>query len=589
MGSWRKNTFANKKQYAKAAAAAVLIGLACIAGGASVPSDRWFEDVTRRAGVANKHTNRSFKNPYAHIMAGYTALGASAAVADYDGDGYDDIFVTDSMEGGKNHLYHNNGNFTFTDVAESAGVANGNDGHNASSDALWFDYNNDGRPDLLVVRFGQNQLFENLGGGKFREVTRQAGLIGYKNAITAIAFDYDHDGYVDLFVGNYFQAVNVFHPETPRFFPESFETANNGGGITVYHNNGDGSFTDVTAKIGFKLSGWTLDLGHGDANNDGWDDLYIACDFGTDRFFLNNGDGTFTDKTETAIGFDTKKGMNVDWGDYDNDGFLDIYVTNITDDYMREGNFLWHNNGNLTFTDVARETGTHDTGWGWGAKFLDYDNDGWLDLYVVNGWVSAGKDSYVPDIFNMVTKPGIDFADARNWPPMGNKSLSGYQKKRLFHNEHGAGFKDEAARHGVDSVRDGRGIAVADFDNDGRLDLFIANANAEPYLYRNTQTTGNHWAQFLLEGTKSNRGAVGAQVRVTAGGKTLLGFVNGGNGFGAQSTARVHFGLGAASTIDRVEIRWPSGAKQVLEKLGADHIYKVQEGKSKTEYLVARR
>ena len=589
MGSSRRNMFANKKQYTKAFAAAVLIGLACIAGGATVLGDKWFEDVTRRAGVANKHTNRAFKNPYAHIMAGYTALGASAAVADYDGDGYDDVFVTDSMEGGKNHLYHNNGNFTFTDVAEKAGVANGNDAHNASSDSLWFDYNNDGRPDLLVVRFGQNQLFENLGGGKFREVTRQAGLIGYKNAITAIAFDYDHDGYVDLFVGSYFQPVNVFQPETPRFFPESFETANNGGGITVYHNNGNGTFTDVTEKIGFKLSGWTLDLGHADANNDGWDDLYIACDFGTDRFFVNNGDGTFTDKTEKAIGFDTRKGMNVDWADYDNDGFLDIYVTNITDDYMREGNFLWHNNGNLTFTDVARENGVHDTGWGWGAKFFDYDNDGWLDLYVVNGWVSAGKDSYVPDIFTMVTKPGIDFADARNWPPMGNKSLSGYQKKRLFHNEHGTGFKDEAARHGVDSVKDGRGIAVADFDNDGRMDLFIANANSEPYLYRNTQTTGNHWAQFLLEGTKSNRGAVGAQVRVTAGGKTLLSFVNGGNGFGAQSTARVHFGLGASSTIDRVEIRWPSGLKQVLEKLSADHIYKVQEGKAKTELLVARR
>ena len=231
--------------------------------------------------------------------------------------------------------------------------------------------------------------------------------------------------------------MNIFQPETPRFFPESFETANNGGGVTVYHNNGNGTFTDVTEKIGFKLSGWTLDLGHGDADNDGFDDLYVACDFGTDRFFLNNGNGTFTDMTEKAIGFDTKKGMNVDWGDYDNDGLLDIYVTNITDDYMREGNFLWHNNGNLTFTDVARETGMHDTGWGWGGKFFDYDNDGWLDLYVVNGWVSAGKESYVPDIFTMVTKPGIDFADARNWPPMGNKSLSGYEKKRLFHNEHG--------------------------------------------------------------------------------------------------------------------------------------------------------
>src|ERR1700693_5144430 len=147
MGSWRRNTFANKKQSTKAVAAAVLIGLACIAGGASVLGDRWFEDVTRRAGVANKHTNRSFKNPYAHIMAGYTALGASAAVADYDGDGFDDVFVTDSMEGGKNRLYHNNGNFTFTDVAETAGVADGNDAKNVSADSIWLDYNNDGRPD----------------------------------------------------------------------------------------------------------------------------------------------------------------------------------------------------------------------------------------------------------------------------------------------------------------------------------------------------------------------------------------------------------------------------------------------------------
>jgi hypothetical protein len=593
MRSWKRDTPENKptpgnrKPRVRIAAGMLLIGVACIAGGASGLGDRWFEDVTQKAGVAHKHTNREFKNPYAHIMAGYTALGASAAVSDYDGDGYDDVFVTDSKEGGKNHLYRNNGNFTFTDVAETAGVADGNDAKNVSADALWLDYNNDGRPDLFVVRFGQSQLFENLGGGKFREVTRKAGLTGYRNSITAIAFDYDRDGYVDLFIGNYFQPVNIFQPESPGFFPESFETANNGGGVTVYHNNHNGTFTDVTEKAGFKLSGWTLDLGHGDANNDGWDDLYVACDFGTDRFFVNNGDGTFTDKTETAIGFDTKKGMNADWGDYDNDGFLDIFVTNITDDYMREGNFLWHNNGNLTFTDVARETGAHDTGWGWGGKFFDYDNDGWLDLYVVNGWVSAGKDSYVPDIFKMVIKPGIDFADARNWPPMGNKSLSGYEKKRLFHNEHGTGFKDEAPRHGLDSTRDGRGVAVADFDNDGRLDLFVANANAEPYLYRNSQTTGNHWVQFLLEGTKSNRTAVGAQVRVTAGGRTLLGFVNGGNGFGAQSMSRVHFGLGRDDKIEKVEIRWPSGLKQNPDPPGVDHIYKIREGKSNTEILVA--
>jgi hypothetical protein len=563
--------------------------------------DRWFEDITEKAGVGKPHHNRAFDNQYATIMAGYTALGASAAVADYDGDGFDDLYVTDSALTGRNHLYHNNRNLTFTDVAETAGVAAGNDAANASADSLWFDYNNDGRPDLLVVRFGQNVLFQNLGGGKFKDVTKSAGITRYANAITAVAFDYDHDGFVDLFVGCYFQPVNIFKPDTPKFFPESFETANNGGGVIAFHNNGNGTFTDVTEKIGLKLNGWTLDLGHADADNNGWDDLYVACDFGTDRYFVNNGNGTFTDKTESAIGVDTKKGMNADWGDYDNDGLLDIYVTNITSDYMREGNFLWHNNGNQTFTDVSRETNTYDTGWGWGGKFFDYDNDGWLDLYVMNGWVSSGPESYVPDIFEMIIKPGIDLADARNWPPMGNKSLSGYEKKRLFHNERGQTFTEQAARHGLDSTRDGRGVAVADFDNDGRLDLFVANANGAPYLYRNVLPatgagpaapagsgrgpgSGPHWVELALQGTKSNRGAVGAQVRVTAGGTTRLRFVDGGNSFGGQSTARVHVGLGSAATLERVEIRWPSGVKQTVDNIPADRITKIVEGSPATAF-----
>jgi hypothetical protein len=562
-----------------APAAGAGAGRAAAVGTGAAAEERWFEDVTRRAGLAVAHHNRVFHNPYADIMAGYTALGAAAAVADYDGDGYEDLFVTDSSESGRNHLYHNNGDLTFTDVAEAAGVAAGNDAGNATADALWLDYNNDGRPDLFVVRFGHSQLFENLGNGKFKDVTRQAGLGRYANSITAIAFDYDHDGYLDLFVGNYFKPVNLFQPDTSRFFPESFETANNGGGVTVYHNNRDGTFTDVTARVGLGgLSGWTLDLGHGDADNDGWDDLYVACDFGTDRFFVNNRDGTFSDRTATAIGFDTKKGMNADWGDYDNDGWLDIFVTNITDDYMREGNFLWHNNGNLTFTDVARETGTWETGWGWAGKFFDYDNDGWLDLYVVNGWVSAGPQSYVPDIFEMIVRPGVDLADARSWPPMGNKSLSGYEKKKLYHNEGGQLFRDQAARHGLDSTRDGRGVAVADFDNDGRMDLFVTNANAEPYLYHNVLPTGAHWLELELEGRRSNRDAVGAKVWVTAGGRRLLRFVNGGNGFAAQSSRRVHAGLGAAAVVERLEVEWPSGLRQSFNGVAADHIYRLVEG-----------
>jgi enediyne biosynthesis protein E4 len=551
----------------------------------------WFKDVAREAGVFHPHQNRSFDNEYAEIMEGYTALGAAVAVADFNNNGFEDIFVTDSHETGRNRLYRNNGDFTFTEIAEEAGVASGNDSNNASSGALWFDYDGDGWLDLFVIRFGTSQLFKNLGDGTFREVTKEAGLDKHMNAIAAVAFDYDLDGDLDLFIGCYFQPVNLFQPDTPRFFPESFEYANNGGGVVVFRNNGNGTFTEVTKEIGFDLSGWTLDLGHGDANNNGYDDLYIACDFGTDRFFVNNGDGTFSDITESAIGFDTKKGMNVDWGDFDRDGYLDIYVTNITDEYMREGNFLWRNNGDLTFTDVAWETNTFDTGWGWAGKFFDFDHDGWLDLYVVNGWVSAGEENYVLDIFQVITSPDVDLADARNWPPMGDKTLSGYQKSRLFRNQQGALFTEEAARHGLDSIKDGRGIAVADFDNDGRLDLFVTNANSEPHLYRNLLplTAERNWVAFQLQGTKSNRWAIGAQVRVRAGDEKFLGFVNGGNGFSSQSSLRVHFGLGSADRLDEVEIRWPSGKRETIRDVEANRMYRIVEGEGRVRPFKARR
>ena len=546
---------------------------------------RWFEDRTAAAGVSSPHLTRQFKNPYAQVMQGYTALGASAAVGDFDNDGFEDVFFTVSNDGGKNRLYHNNHDFTFTEMAAEAGVAEGNDANNASADALWFDFDNDGDQDLLVVRFGQNLLYRNEGPDAkgvvhFVDVTAKAGLTRYLNCISAIAFDYDNDGDLDLFLGNYFAPVSLFNPDTPRFFPESFETARNGGGVTVFRNNGDGTFTDVTQAVGIRNTGWTLDLGHADADLDGDEDLYLAADFGADAFYRNNGDGTFTDISKEAIGVDTKKGMNVDWGDFDNDGLFDIFVTNITDEYMKEGNFLWKNLGGLHFTDVARETGTWATGWGWAGKFFDYDNDGWLDLYVVNGWVSQSadpKDNYVLDIFKVIVDPKIDLTDARNWPPMGKKTLSGFQRKSLFHNLGGT-FKDEAKRHGVDTIEDARGIAVADFDNDGRPDMFVTNSGKSPYLWRNVQPTSNHWLQIQLTGVKSNRDAVGARVQVRTGDRTLITFVNGGNGFASQSTRRVHLGLGQATRVDHLEVTWPSGLKQAFDNVAVDRIFRLKEG-----------
>jgi hypothetical protein len=556
--------------------ATLLLGLplAVLAVNRGEPTIR-FQEISEKAGVRHLHHTRRFKGKNGDVLRMFTSGGASVALADYDNDGFEDIFVTDSDTGQPNHLFHNNGNLTFTDVTQSAGVAGGNDPNSIVSDALWFDYDDDGWPDLLVVRFGTPLLYHNEHNGTFRDVTSTSGLNKFGNSLAAIAFDYDNDGYLDLLFGNYFQPVNLLDLRDPHVLPNDLDNAVNGGGVTLWRNNGDGSFTDVTERTGLgKHTGWTLDVGHGDFNNDGFQDIYLACDYGTDRLFLNNGDGTFRDVTEKAIGFDTKKGMNVEVGDYDNDGWLDIYVTNITDEYMKECNMLWHNNGDGTFTDVSRETGTCDTLWGWGAKFGDFDNDGWLDLFVADGLRSAGPENYIPVLLNMITTRGVDFTDVNNWPTIGNMTWSGYQKKKLFRNLGTQAFKEISAEAGVDNVLDGRGVALADFDNDGRLDIYETNADQPSFLYHNQTEAAGNWVELKLIGTKSNRDAIGTRVKLQAGDQRLIREVDGGNGYAGQSSTRVHFGIGHATKIDALEIHWPSG-----------HVDKVNVAVNKITYV----
>ncbi|MGA2215761.1 MAG: CRTAC1 family protein [Bryobacteraceae bacterium] len=540
-----------------------------------------FQEIGERAGVRVQHHTHAFNGPYAEVLEMFTSGGASVAVGDYDGDGLDDLFVTDSATGKPNHLFHNNGDMTFTDVAVAAGVAGGNDPGTIVSDALWFDYDNDGREDLLVARFGTPILYHNEGNGKFKDVSKTSGLNKFGNTIAVIAFDYDNDGYLDLMFGNYFKPVNLLDGKDDHVLPNDLDNAVNGGGVTLWHNTGHGSFVEVTDKAGFgKHTGWTLDLGHGDFNNDGLQDVYLACDYGTDRIFFNNGDGTFREATEKSIGFDTRKGMNVDVADYDNDGWLDIYVTNITDEYMKECNMLWHNNHDGTFTDVSKETNTCATLWGWAAKFGDFDNDGWPDLFVVNGLRSAGKENYIPILLDLITKPGVDFTDLKNWPKIGTMTWSGYQKKKLFHNLGGQTFKEISAQAGVDNDLDGRGIAIGDFNNDGRLDIVQTNANQPSLLYQGVTEGGGNWVQFLLTGTKSNRDAIGARIQITADGLTQIREIDGGNGYAGESMRRAHFGIDKATKIDALEIHCPSGKVEKLAPPPINSLSKIVEGQN---------
>ncbi|HXO42295.1 MAG TPA: CRTAC1 family protein [Thermoanaerobaculia bacterium] len=561
-----------------------------------------FEEISVRAGAHFPHHARIFAARNGGVLSLFPGGGAAVAVGDYDNDGYDDVFITESGIDQPNHLLHNNGpdrdgHVTFTDVTAAAGVGGGNEARSEVTGALWFDYDNDGRVDLLVIRYGTPLLYHNEGNGRFRDVTAVSSLDRKPaNTVAVIAFDYDNDGNLDLLFGNYLKAVDLFDLKDPHVLPNSIEHADNGGGVTLWRNQGNGTFADVTDKAGLgRLPGWILALGHADLDNDGWQDLYLAGDFGTDYLFLNNRNGTFRDATAAAIGYDSRHGMNVDFADYDHDGWLDIYVTNITDDFMQEGNMLWRNNGldargRLTFTDVSRETGTFSTLWGWAAKFGDFDNDGWEDLMAANGMHTAGERNYVPTLGKAITRPGFDFSDLEAWPEIGEMTWSGHQKKKLFRNAGNGTFQEIGALAGVDNDLDGRGLGVADFDNDGLLDFLQTNRDQPSLLYHNRTAGAGNWIELKLAGVKSNRDAIGARVTLRAGGQRLIREVNGGNGFESQSSTRLHFGLGPAARIDELEIRWPSGLVEKLPPAAVpvNRIYRVEEGRGVVGMLPQR-
>jgi tetratricopeptide (TPR) repeat protein len=549
-----------------------------------------FVDVTDQAGVRHRHYKPVLDKKLDCIMPWMASVGASAAAADYDNDGDADLYVTNSRMGKPNRLFRNNGDGTFVEVGAEAGVADANQEHGASMDAVWGDYDNDGQLDLYVVKWGWNILYHSNGDGTFTDVTDAAGVGDKGNGNAAIWLDYNDDSYLDLYIGNYFRDVDLWHLDDARQMHEDFETARDAGANILYRNNGDGTFTEVGKELGVDDTGWTLDVGAADYDNDGDQDLANANDFGQDRVFRTNADATFSNVTDTAIGWDTHKGMNIEFGDYNNDGWLDLYVTNIwTKEYVKEGNQLYRNMGDGTFSDISFEANVYDGGWCWAGRFWDCDNDGDLDIMVANGYISGNPDDeYFTKLATEVTKPGFDPIDAQNWPTMGDSTFSGYQCSRVWRNEGNEVFTEVAEELGLADIRDGRGLAIADFDNDGDLDVYISNQGQESVFYRNDIGNRNNWLQIELTGTNCNRDAVGTRVTVVCGDLSQIRELNGGNGDHSQCPYRMHFGLAQHEQIDYIEIRWPTGYVERFENLRSNQLLRYTES-TPPEFLEERK
>jgi hypothetical protein len=524
-------------------------------------------DITDSTGIKFEHLSSSDKKYIVESMSGGVAL------IDYDRDGLPDIYFTnaptvDMAVAGKkarSALYHNNGDGTFTDVTDKAGV-----GYPCfAMGAAVGDYNNDGWPDLLVTCLGGVVLFRNNGDGTFTEVTKQAGLTDTQFATGAAFGDYDGDGWVDLFISHY---VDFRLDDLPKF--GSSKTCQyhglavqcgprglKGAGDLLFHNNGDGTFTDVSKMAGVDDPHGYYGLGAvwSDFNNDGLLDLFVANDSTPNFLYRNDGKGHFTEigfLAGTAVSQDGSEqaGMGVALGDYLHTGHLSLFVTHFSEEYAA----LFRNDGAMGFTDVSFHAGVAAPTIpyvGWGTAFFDFDNDGWPDLFLVNGHVY----------------PQVDTLDvgARYREP-----------KLLFLNQHDGTFRNISGLAGtaIQIPQVSRGAAFGDLFNNGRVDIVVENLDGKPMILREEGGNHNHWIGFELAGTKSNRLALNARIRAVAGELIQEDEVRSGGSYLSQNDLRIHFGLGTHDHLDRAEILWPSGKTETLTNLAADRFYAVKEG-----------
>lgn len=550
----------------------------------------YLEPVNEAAGINFKHICPDVDPKLEHIKMQIASMGASVSVCDFDNDGWNDLYFTNSKTGSKNALYRNLHDGRFEDVAATAGLADVNiKGTGVSMGAVWGDYDNDGFKDLLLYKWGKPELFKNIDGKRFERVTDGSGLPAWVNANSAIWFDFNNDGLLDIFIGGYYREdVIIDSLSTTKMMPESFRYANNGGRKYLLMNTGNGKFKDVTKEYGITSTKWVLAAAAADFNGDGFPELYVANDYNVDEFYLNEGGKRFEEKGNAAgVGRIPKSGMSASLGDINNDGNIGVYTTNITEKgILIQGNNYWlPNSENMkddpSFVNLAQISGIENAGWAYGAQLGDLNNDGYMDLYVANGFISAKKNtSYWYDYSKVTGGNSTIIGDAKNWPDMQDKSQSGYEEDKIWLNNSDGLFEDVSGKVCPPVTYDGRAVAMADLWNRGVLDVIVANQNNIPLIYKNNAGNKHHWVDFDLVGTASNADAVGARVMVEWGdGKKQVQVVTGGMGFSSQNQHRLHFGLGESDKADRVTVYWPSGRVDTIENPETNKLHIIKETK----------